>query len=231
MVFFGSASASGMYEAKERGATDEQAITYGVLSGLAEAAGEAFSVDKLLGLAGVDELKSFFGNVLLQAGIEASEEGVTTLLNNFSDQLVMGDKSNFNVLVNYYMTEKKLSEEEAKRKAWADMANDLAYDVIGGFVSGGVSSGLQTGIKTGVQGLYDTVQGKKYKKTYGADIGSALAAEAVEISPENGFAQRMQTKAESGNELSNRKVGKLVRQNESAMYENDVQKIKTGAAN
>jgi len=231
MVFFGSASASGMYEAKERGATDEQAITYGVLSGLAEAAGEAFSVDKLLGLAGVDELKSFFGNVLLQAGIEASEEGVTTLLNNFSDQLVMGDKSNFNVLVNYYMTEKKLSEEEAKRKAWADMANDLAFDMLGGAISGGVSAGLQTGIKTGVQGLYDTVQGKKYKKTYGADIGSALAAEAVEISPENGFAQRMQTKAESGNELSNRQVGKLVRQNESAMYENDVQTIKTGAAN
>ena len=110
MVFFGSASASGMYEAKERGATDAQAVTLGILNGLAEAAGEAFSVDKLLGLAGVDELKSFFGNVLMQAGIEASEEGVTTLLNNFADQIVMGDKSNFNVLVNYYMSEKKLSE-------------------------------------------------------------------------------------------------------------------------
>ena len=231
MVFFGSASASGMYEAKERGATDAQAVTLGILNGLAEAAGEAFSVDKLLGLAGVDELKSFFGNVLLQAGIEASEEGFTTLLNNFADQIVMGDKSNFNVLVNYYMTEKKLSEEEAKKKAWADMANDLAYDVLGGFVSGGVSSGLQTGIKTGVQGIQDTARGKKYKDKFGPDIGGALATEAVEISPDSKFAQRMQAKVEGGNELSNRQVGKLVRQNESAMYENDVQKIKTGAAN
>lgn len=229
MVFFGSASASGMYEAKERGATDAQAVTLGILNGLAEAAGEAFSVDKLLGLAGVDELKSFFGNVLLQAGIEASEEGFTTLLNNLADQIVMGDKSNFNVLVNYYMTKKKLSEEEAKRKAWADMANDLAYDVLGGFVSGGVSGGLQTGIQTGVQGLYDTAKGKEYKKNYGADIGGALAAEAVAISPDSKFAQRMQAKVEGGRELSNRRVGKLVRQNEAAMRENDIATMKKAA--
>ena len=231
MVFFGSASASGMYEAKERGATDEQAITYGVLSGLAEAAGEAFSVDKLLGLAGVDELKSFFGNVLLQAGIEASEEGVTTLLNNFSDQLVMGDKSNFNVLVNYYMTEKKLSEEEAKRKAWADMANDLAFDMLGGAISGGTSAGLQTGIQTGVQGLYDTAKGKEYKNKFGADIGSALVGEAVEISPNSKFAQKMQAKVEGGNELSNRQVGKLVRQNETAMRDQDVSALRESVSN
>ena len=229
MVFFGSASASGMYEAKERGATDAQAVTLGILNGLAEAAGEAFSVDKLLGLAGVDELKSFFGNVLLQAGIEASEEGFTTLLNNFADQIVMGDKSNFNVLVNYYMTEKKLSEEEAKKKAWADMANDLAYDVLGGFVSGGVSSGLQTGIKTGVQGIQDTARGKKYKDKFGPDIGGALATEAVEIEPNSKFAQKMQTKVEGGGELSNRQVGKLVQQNETAMRENDIATMKKAA--
>jgi N12 class adenine-specific DNA methylase len=229
MVFFGSASASGMYEAKERGATDEQAITYGVLSGLAEAAGETFSVDKLLGLAGVDELKSFFGNVLLQAGIEASEEGFTTFLNNFADQLVMGDKSNFNVLVNYYMTEKKLSEEEAKRKAWADMANDLAFDMLGGAISGGTSAGLQTGIQTGVQGLYDTAKGKEYKDTYGTDIVPSLAGEAVEIDPNSKFAQKMQAKVEGGGELSNRQVGKLVRQNETAMRENDIATMKKAA--
>jgi N12 class adenine-specific DNA methylase len=231
MVFFGSASASGIYEAKERGATDEQAVTLGILNGLAEAAGEAFSVDKLLGLAGVDELKSFFGNVLMQAGIEASEEGFTTLLNNFADQLVMGDKSNFNVLVNYYMSEKKLSEEEAKRKAWADMAYDLAYDMLSGAISGGVSAGIHTGIQNGVQGIQNIVQGKEYKETFGADIGTALAGEGVEISPNSSFAQKMQKKVEGGKELSNRQVGKLVQQNESAMYKNDAAAIKSAAAN
>jgi N12 class adenine-specific DNA methylase len=231
MVFFGSASASGIYEAKDRGASDEQAVTYGILSGLAEAAGEAFSVEKLLSLGGVTELKSFFGNVLMQAGIEASEEGVTTLLNNFSDQLVMGDKSNFNVLVTYYMTEEKLSKEEAKKKAWKSMANDLAFDMLGGAISGGTSAGIQTGIQTGVQGLQNAAQGKEYKDKFGAEIGSALAGEAMEISPNSKFAQKMQAKTQGGRELSDRQVGKLIQQNEIGMYENDAASIKSAAAN
>ena len=232
MVFFGSASASGIYEAKERGATDEQAVTYGILSGLAEAAGETFSIEHLLGgEVGSAGLKGFFKNVLSQAGIEASEEGFTTLLNNVADQLVMGDKSNFNVLVNYYMTEQKLSEEEAKKKAWGDMAGDLIFDMLGGAVSGGVSSGIQGGIQTWIHSAQNTAQGKEYKETFGSEIGSALANEAVEISPDSKFAQRMQSKAEGGRELSDRQVGKLIQHNEAAMRENDVQTIKTGAAN
>ena len=221
MVFFGSASASGIYEAKERGATDEQAVTFGILNGLAEAAGEAFSAEHLLGLAGVDELKSFFANVLMQAGIEASEEGVTTLLNNFSDQLVMGDKSNFNILVSYYMTEEKLSEEEAKKKAWKSMANDLAFDMLGGAISGGVSSGLQTGIQTVIQ---NSTENADVKKIYGAEAG-ALVGEALEIDPNSKFAQKMQAKVESGKDLSGAQLNRLVKQNESAMLENDVASI------
>lgn len=231
MVFFGSASASGIYEAKERGATDEQAVTLGILNGLAEAAGEAFSIEHLLGgEVGSAGLKGFFANVLSQAGIEASEEGVTTLLNNFTDQLVMGDKSNFNVLVTYYMTEEKLTEEEAKKKAWMSMANDLAFDMLGGAVSGGVSSGIQGGIQTWIHSAQNTAQGKEYKETFGAEIGSALAGEAVEISPDSKFAQRMQAKVEGGRELSDRQVGKLIQHNETAMLENDAATIKSAAA-
>ena len=226
MVFFGSASASGIYEAKERGATDEQAVTFGILNGLAEAAGEAFSAEHLLGLAGVDELKSFFGNVLMQAGIEASEEGVTTLLNNFTDQLVMGDKSNFNILVSYYMTEEKLSDEEAKKKAWKSMANDLAFDMLGGAISGGVSSSIQTGIQTVIK---NSTENAEVKEIYGAEAG-ALVNEALEINPNNAFAQKMQAKVENGKDLSGAQLGRLVQQNESAMRENDTAAIRSAAA-
>ena len=231
MVFFGSASASGMHEAKDRGATDEQAITYGVLSGLAEAAGEAFSVDNLLSIAGAKEVRNFFLDVLKQAGIEASEEGMTTLLNNFADQLVMGDKSNFNAMVELFMTQDGLSEEEAKKKAWLSMANDLAFDMLGGAISGGVSGGIQSGIGSVINAANDTALGKEYKEKFGADIGGALATEAVEIDPNSKFAQRIQNKVDSGKSLSNRQVGKLVRQNESAMYANDVATIQSAAEN
>ena len=231
VVFFGSASASGMHEAKDRGATDEQAITYGILSGLAEAAGEAFSVDNLLSIAGAKELSSFFLSILKQAGIEASEEGVTTLLNNFADQLVMGDKSNFNAIVELFMTQEGLSEEEAKKKAWLSMANDLAFDMLGGAISGGISGGIQSGIGSVINSANNTALGKEYKAKFGADIGGALATEATEIDPNSKFAQRMQNKVDSGKSLSNRQVGKLVQQNEAAMYKNDVAAIQSAAEN
>ena len=135
-----------------------------------------------------------------------------------------------NVLLEYrwnqMLLDYGLSEEEAKRKAWADMANDLAFDMLGGTISGGTSAGLQTGIQTGVQGLYDTAKGKEYKNKFGADIGSALLGEAVEISPNSKFAQKMQAKVEGGGELSNRQVGKLVRQNETAMRDQDVSALR-----
>lgn len=222
MVFFGSASASGMYEKKANGATDEQALTFGILSGLAEAAGEAFSVDKLLGRVGVGELKGFFKNVLLQAGIEASEEGVTTLLNNFSDQLVMGDKSNFDILVNYYMAEENLSHEEAKKKAWKSMANDLAFDMLSGAISGGFSSSIQTGIQTGIKNA-------GAKELYGD--GAELVTEALEINPNNAYAQRLKSRVDSEKNLTGGQINRLVEANETSMLENDVQAIRSAVEN
>ena len=145
ILFFGSAASSSMYSAKDRGATDEQAIKLGVLSGLAEAAGEHFSIEGLIGMSEANTMKAFFGNVLKQSGIEASEEGFTTLMNNFADQLIMGKDSAFYEKVRTYMFENGMSEQEAKKQAWKDMAEDLAFDMVGGAISGGVSTGIQTG--------------------------------------------------------------------------------------
>ena len=145
ILFFGSAASSTMTNAKDRGATDEQAIKLGILSGLAEAAGEHFSINGLIGMSEANTMKAFFGNVLKQSGIEASEEGFTTLMNNFADQLIMGKDSTFYEKVRVYMSEKGMTMQEAKKQAWKDMAEDLAFDMVGGAISGGVSTGIQTG--------------------------------------------------------------------------------------
>ena len=225
MVFFGSASASTMYEAKNRGATDSQAITLGILSGVAEAAGEAFSVEHLLGLGGAKELTGFFANVLTQAGVEASEEGVTTLLNNFAEQLVMGDKSNFYALVEHYMAEEGMTESEAKKRAWLSMANDLAFDMLGGFASGGISSGLQTGVQTMFVNRAENAQAKQI---YGVDPG-ALVAESMEIDPDYGFAQRMNKRVESGKDLSGKQLRRMVEHNEQTLVKQDMAAIQDAA--
>ena len=225
MVFFGSASSSGIYDAKRRGATDSQAITLGILNGLAEAAGEAFSAEKLLSLAGVKELKKFFANILLQAGIEASEEGVTTLLNTFADKWAMKDKSNYSVTVSYYMNKKGMSREEAEKQANKDWLNDIAFDMLGGFISGGVSSGLQTGVKTI---FANRAENKSALMNYGPVAGD-LVSESLEIDPDNAFAQKMQGKLDSGKQLSGRQLNRLVQQNEAALTAQDMTNIQSAA--
>ena len=221
VTFFGSASASGIENAKARGATDEQALWLGIANGLAEAAGEAFSVDKLLKTGSSATLKGFFGNLLKQSGVEATEEGFTTLMNNFADQLIMQDQSEFNNLVLYY-TQNGMSEEEAKKQAWKDMAESLAYDMLGGFVSGGTSSTIQTGTQN-VLGNIDA------KNTYGG-FASELVAEGLEIDPSNRLAQRMQNTLDRGKEVSGSQLRRLVDQNEATMRSQDRTSIQEAAA-
>ena len=206
VTFFGSAASSEMMAAKEAGATDQQAILRGVLSGLAEAAGEAFSVENLLDAG---QLKNFWLDVLKQAGIEASEEGMTTLLNNFAEQIVMGHQSSFYKQVNQYRAE-GLSTEEAKRKAWGNMTEDLIFDMMGGALSGGISSGIQMGIN-------DAADAKYYEEVYGGEA-MALVKEALELDPGNTYALWMQKKLETGNALSGGELRELVQQNEEAMH-------------
>ena len=226
LIFFGSAASSGLYDAKERGATDEQAIKYGILSGLAETAGELLSLEHLVKIGNV-EVKGFFNELLMQAGIEASEEGMTSLMNNFSDRLVMADKSNFNVLVNQLMTEYGLSEEEAKKQARKSIAYDIVYDMLGGAITGGLNAGGE-GVKN--TALNRFAEAKYAKAAYGSDP-SALVNKTLEADPSNAFAQKMQERLGADKKLSGGQLAKLSNQYEQALREGDITKIQQAAAN
>ena len=221
VAFFGSASASGIENARARGATDEQAIWLGIANGLAEAAGEAFSVDKLLKTGSSATLKAFFFNVLKQSGVEASEEGMTTLLNNLADQLVMQDQSEFNTLVLYY-TENGMSPEEAKKQAWKDMAESLAYDMLSGFASGGISSTIQTSTQ-------NILENREAKRIYGSSAAE-LVAEGLELVPSNKLANKMQGRLDKGKSVSGGQLRNLAEQNQAAILSQDKASIETAAA-
>ena len=144
---FGPAMASATESAKERGATDEQAMSYGFLSGLAEAAAEMIGVDNLLKLGAADSLKAVMKNLLKQGTTEALEEGLTSVVDNLADNLVLQDKSVLNQRIAAY-TEQGMTPEQAKKQAWLDMAGDVIFDMLGGFVSGAASGGLETIVQT-----------------------------------------------------------------------------------
>lgn len=140
---FGPAMASATDSAKQRGATDEQAMSYGFLSGLAEAAAEMVGVDNLLKLGAADSLKAVMKNLLKQGTTEALEEGLTSVVDNLADNLVLRDKSVLNQRIAAY-TEQGMTPGQAKKQAWLDMAGDVISDMLGGFVSGVAGGGLET---------------------------------------------------------------------------------------
>ncbi len=135
-----SSAASATNDALERGATDEEALAFGIASGIAEAAFEEISLDKLITLRQSRTTTQLIKNMLIQGGIEASEEAMTTIANTVSDAMIMGDKAELLRMRDGYMAE-GYSKEEAEKLAFRDWWGNIGLDAWGGFISGGVLGG------------------------------------------------------------------------------------------
>ena len=206
--YFGQGAASGIDDALSRGASDGQAVLYGISLGVFEGLAEMAGVDNLFKLGASSTVKGFITNILKQAGAEGIEEGLTSLLSNIADNAIMQDKSNFNSLVKQYMAQ-GMSESDAKKKAWMDSVEGIAFDTIAGAVSGGVSGGVHTTLQT-------IKSNANAKKIYGAD-SKALVDEALEIDAENEYAKEMKERLDSGKKLSGYQLNRLVEANEQAL--------------
>jgi glycerophosphoryl diester phosphodiesterase len=64
-----------------------------VLVGAGEGISEKIGVDNMFKLGSADTVKGFIKNVLKQAGSEGIEEGISSIISEVSDRLVMQDKS------------------------------------------------------------------------------------------------------------------------------------------
>ena len=140
--YFGQGAASSFDDAKKRGATDEQALLYGISNGIFEGLAEKYSIETLLSAKTTGNfIKDLLSTMGKQFLAEGQEEGLTSLLTNIADNVIMQDKSNFNALVRQYIAQ-GMSESEAQKKAWLDSVEGILYDAIAGGISGGVSGGL-----------------------------------------------------------------------------------------
>ena len=137
--FFGSAATSGIYEGLDNGLDPGRALMLGTMNGAAEALGEKLSLEQLLKIKDSTRMRKLFTDVLIQAGIEGSEEAFTTVLNTLADLCISADKAELRVAVDSYMSQGK-SREEAEKLAIKDWLNGIAFDALGGAISGGVSA-------------------------------------------------------------------------------------------
>lgn len=219
LSFFGSAAASTADDARSRGATDEQALALGTLSGIAEGAAEMIGVDNLLKRGAADTFRGFLRNTFRQGISEGVEEGLTSLFNNIAEDIVMGENSKFYDLVDAYV-QGGLTPEEAKKKAWVDCVEEMLFDAAGGFASGNVSGGMETVIQTGSR--------NRAAKRYLTDSAQELVDAGLQ-SPEgskyNQMASDAQKRLDAGKTLSGGQLYRLQSANDQQMLNSDTQSI------
>lgn len=209
----GSAGSQGVLDAVERGATDGQALTMGILNATFESLFEYVSLDHLLKGNTKNILKGF----LKQGFIEGSEEWNTTLFNTIADVLVMAENSDYKTSVRDYM-EQGYSEKEAERQAMFDIAVGMGWDFVGGAISGGL-------MDTGKQIVRDA----KYKSKFGKASGD-IVAEAQEVAPGTALTQRAQERIDAGKSLTGHQIVNLLQQNEDAIRTGDMVTIRNAVA-
>ena len=137
-----AAGSQATQEAVRNGASDSQALTLGFAAMVAETVTEKVSLENLLKAPG----KTILTNALRQAGIEASEEAASTILNELANETVMDEDSDFNKRVRE-LEANGVSHEEAQQQSWNQFGTQLLWDAIGGAISGGVMGSISKGIQ------------------------------------------------------------------------------------
>lgn len=128
----------------ERTGDSGKALLTGTLAGGIEAATERYSLDHFWDIAkgqGKAATRNMLTNLLVQAGIEGSEEVVAEVSNHYVDRMINGGKSEYDLNVKNYMSN-GLSEKEAKKQATRDFGNQVLESFFVGMLAGGMGGSI-----------------------------------------------------------------------------------------
>lgn len=153
-------------EYSKKGATPVEALTMGVISGGLEVLTEKVSLDRLLKdfgsgkKSGIKILK----DMLIQGGIEVSEEEASLLGTILAEAVILQERSSFNQEIEelqvYGMT-----KEEAREKACWDVVEEAAQTAIQSFLSGGMMSGATSVYSNTLVRMQERAEQKQLKNT------------------------------------------------------------------
>ena len=206
-----SAAAQGTNDALDRGMSDGQAFWNGLVSGVFEGLFESVSIGNFQKLKEVapNSVKDIIKNLGKSMLVNASEETLTELANITYDTLINGEFANY-------------TWEELKDGAWRNALQQV--------IEAGASGALMGVGMGGVGNSIGYFNGNRDAKQNYGDFQQDLVGEALEIDPENAYAQKMQERLDGGKDLRGGQLRKLVNQNEAAMTAQDMQSIQAAAA-
>lgn len=130
-------------ELKEAGASEEEIARGAAISGIAELAGEFFSIEKLFKIKNTDSLAKTIKNIAKQAGFEGSEEVFTEIANIVGDIANRKESSEAWKKYQDYL-DRGFDESEAWRRTAEECVGQVAWAGIGGALSGGIMGGGAT---------------------------------------------------------------------------------------
>ncbi|MBC5728995.1 hypothetical protein H8R91_10785, partial [Ruminococcus sp. NSJ-71] len=166
----GTAAAKDAYENTGKASN---ALMTGVAAGIAEAFFEKFSIENLKAFEAVspDSLKSVLKNAGKQMFTEASEEGLTTIVNTMTDCIINGNMSSIALEYQGYIDE-GYTKEEATAKCAGSFGKQVLLDAAGGAVSGGVLGGSVSGISYAKGKINTNIDMKKSAEEIGKEVMS-----------------------------------------------------------
>ena len=138
-----SSTAKRLYE---QGASLEQMASGGVLAGITEWFFEKYSIENLnsiKGMLGNQTIKSgdIIKKLLVQSGIEGTEEFFTEVSNTITNALVMGEQSDVQRYVDKYLANGDSNAQALAKALLFDVAPEALNAGIGGLVSGFAGGG------------------------------------------------------------------------------------------
>lgn len=159
-------------DALDRGIDTDKAILLATTSAAVEILAESYSLGHFMNLEGkmgkyvsdlttkvaqkfndpvmakaASKLVYIFGGLISQGLAEGEEEVATEILNNFADEVISGELSNFSLSVKNYM-ELGFTEEEATNMTINDNLENIVKVFLSSFLTGGVMGGASAGISS-----------------------------------------------------------------------------------
>lgn len=143
LTFFSGAAVQSYHDFRKRGIDPQRALTAATWSGIAEAAFEHVSFEKLYHAKDVFDWtswKDWAVETAVSGAIEGSEEVFTSMANFLSEAAILGKDGSYWKSVEGYQ-ELGLDRDTAMKKAMWDTVQGWAVDFAAGAVSGGISVG------------------------------------------------------------------------------------------
>ena len=231
-----SAGGNARAEMLNLGYSKEQATSYGLMVGIAEA-GMEYLLGHIPGLSKGDGLFSTLGskvaskvdNAISRVAIALGDKGTDILkaaagkaIGAVGGALDEALEEGLQTIIEPWLKEAATSVD------WDDPKVDeiLYSSLLGAITSFGFSAG-----ETVIDGVsYPARQNAQAKENLGAYQGE-IASEVVALDPKNSFAKNMQAKVESGQELSGAQLNRLVKNYESSMTQKDIATMQKAAEN